>query len=74
MCWACKKKFVGGSEDMAVRDHDHSINPILPRRSNFQGVAHKSCNVNVAQQYFLPVYMHNSSYDLKFILPALAHL
>jgi hypothetical protein len=42
--------------------------------SNFWGVAHKLFDLNVKQQYFLPVYIHNSAYDLKFILPALARL
>ena len=47
---------------------------ISSKGSNFWGVPQKSCNSNVNQQYVLPVYMHNSNYDLKFILPALARL
>ena len=34
---------------------------------------HLNCNLNVKQQY-LHIYIQNSNYDLKFILPALVHL
>jgi len=54
---------------MSGRDHDHLSNPILSERSKFYDPAHKSYNLNVRQQYFLPVSMQNSKYDLKFILP-----
>ena len=37
-------------------------------------MAHHSFNVNARQQYFLRVYVNNSNYNLKFILPAFAHL
>ena len=57
-----------------VRDHDYLGNPIILGFSNFRGVAHQSCNLNVSQQLVLPVYIDNSSYDMKFILPALARL
>jgi hypothetical protein len=30
--------------------------------------------VNVSQQFFIPVFIHNANYDLKFILPALARM
>jgi hypothetical protein len=72
ICWVCKRKINEG--DAKSRDHDHLWQEYSSRGSNFQGLAHKLCNVNVRQQYFLPVYMHNSKYDLKSILPALARL
>jgi hypothetical protein len=30
--------------------------------------------VNVSQQFFIPVLIHNSNYDLKLALPALARM
>ena len=69
LCWVCKDKFVEGSGEMSVRDHDHLCNPFLSGWSIFRMVAHKYCNFSVNQQYFLQVYMHNSNYELKFILP-----
>ena len=67
MCWACKGKFVEGSGEVSVNIHNNLTNPILSEGSNFRGLAHNSCNLNVRRQYFLPVYIHNSNYDLTFI-------
>ena len=47
-------------------EHDHIIShPILSGGSNLRGLAHKSCNLNVKQQYFLSVYIQNSNYNLN---------
>ena len=62
---------VGGG--ISVHDHDHLRNPILLERVTFTEL-HQSCNSNVKRQYFIPVYMHSSTYDLKFRLPLLASL
>ena len=82
ICWVCKGEFAevdNGTKGKRggrgkVRDHDHLWQEISSGGSNFRGVAHQSCNLNVSQQFFIPVFIHNSNYDLKFILPALARM
>ena len=71
ICLVSKEKFVEGSEETSVCDHDHLSNPILSEGSIFCALVNKSCNLKFKQQHFLPVSMHNSFYHLKFILPAL---
>jgi hypothetical protein len=72
ICWVCKKKLNEGHAK--TLNHDHLWQEISSRGCNFRRTAHKSSNLNAKQQYFLPDYMHNFNYDLKFILPALARL
>jgi hypothetical protein len=82
VCWVCKgtngkgkgAEGKGTKGKGKVHDLDHLWREISSGGSNFRGVAHQSFNVNVSQQYFIPVFIHNSIYDLKFILLALAHM
>ena len=71
ICWVCRGALAPKD---AVQDHNHLIDPNSTGKSNFRGWAHNSCNLKIKQQLFLPVFIHNSNYDLKFVLPALAHL
>ena len=56
--WGCKVKFLSLVEKCQSAIHDHLSNPVLSGGNIFRGLAHKSCNLKVKQQYFIPVYMH----------------
>jgi len=62
-CYICNKKYT----DLAdrCRDHDHSL-----RSRNYRGSAHSKCNILTRRRCFIPVYVHNLSYDSKHLLRA----
>jgi hypothetical protein len=80
ICSVCKGEFYEGKGSKEkggkrkVLDHDHLWQEISSGGSNLRRVTHQSHNINISQQYFMPVFKQNSNYDLKFILPTLTHM
>ena len=60
ICHICKNRFT--KNDIKCVDHNHITGVV-------RGLAHKQCNLNYRNRYFIPVVIHNSkNYDTHFIL------
>ena len=59
-CHICNNCFK--PDEVKCRDHDH-------RTGEFRGMAHKKCNINYYNNFYLPIVFHNlRGYDGHFII------
>ena len=70
-CHICKEKFCMDKDDenyknrKKFKDHCHYT-------GKFRGAAHSKCNLNYKVLKYIPIIIHNASYDAHFIINQLA--
>ena len=70
-CHICEEKFCSNKEDenyknkKKVKDYCHYT-------KKFRGAAHSNCNLNDNVPKYIPIIVHNASYDTHFITNQLA--
>ncbi|XP_018402799.1 PREDICTED: uncharacterized protein LOC108779790 [Cyphomyrmex costatus] len=63
-CHICEKPFAPGDE--RARDHCHLT-------GRYRGPAHKGCNINYKDSFYIPIVFHNlSGYDAHFVIKEIA--
>ena len=71
ICHICEEKFCIDKDDenyknkRKVKDHCHYT-------GKFRGAAHRKCNLNYKVSEYIPIIIHNASYDTHFIINQLA--
>ena len=70
-CHICEEKFFMDKDDencknkRKVKDHCHYT-------GKFRGVAHNKCNLNYKLPKYIPIIIHNTSYDTHLVINQLA--
>ena len=70
-CHICEEKFCKDKDDenytnrKKIKDHCHYT-------GKFRGAAHSNCNLNYKVLKYIPIIIHNASYDTHFIIDQLA--